>query len=81
MFWQGSRAVKPRTWSRDMIQQTEGRELLSVKEVASRLSVGPRTVWRWAAQGKLPRPLRLSKGCVRWWSTDVDRFLEALRRE
>jgi predicted DNA-binding transcriptional regulator AlpA len=54
------------------------RELLSVNEVASRLSVAPRTVWRWVAQGRLPRPLRLRPGCVRWWSSDVEHFLEAL---
>jgi prophage regulatory protein len=64
-----------------MIRKTERRELLSVKEVAVRLSIAPRTVWRWASQGRLPRPLRLSPGCVRWWSGDVDRFLDALERE
>jgi len=64
-----------------MVQQKERQELISVKEVASRLSVTPRTVWRWVAQGKLPRPLRLSPACVRWWNTDVERFLEALARE
>ena len=64
-----------------MAQQTERQELITVKEVAARLSVTARTVWRWVAQGKLPRPLRLSAGCVRWWSGDVERFLEALSRE
>jgi predicted DNA-binding transcriptional regulator AlpA len=37
-------------------------------------------VWRWVAEGKLPRPLRLSSKCVRWWSSDVERFLEGLPR-
>jgi prophage regulatory protein len=59
-------------------QQTR---LLSVKQVAARLSVTPRTVWRWVAKGALPRPLRLSEGCVRWFDRDVDEFLAGLTRE
>jgi prophage regulatory protein len=64
-----------------MAQPTDGQELLSAKEVASRLSVTSRTVWRWVAQGKLPRPLRLSRACSRWRSGDLEYFLEALARE
>jgi prophage regulatory protein len=63
-----------------MTQPKLGQTLLSAKQVAARLSVTPRTVWRWVAEGKLPRPLRLSTKCVRWWSSDVERFLEALPR-
>jgi predicted DNA-binding transcriptional regulator AlpA len=50
-------------------------ELMTVKQVAAVLTVTPRTVWRWVAQGALPRPLRLSAGCVRWWGEDVLNFL------
>jgi excisionase family DNA binding protein len=63
-----------------MAQPDEGQELLSAKEVASRLSVTSRTVWRWVSQGKLPQPLRLSRACVRWRSGDLEHFLEALAR-
>jgi excisionase family DNA binding protein len=34
--------------------------LLTVKDVAEILSVGVRTVWRWAASDKIPRPIRLA---------------------
>jgi predicted DNA-binding transcriptional regulator AlpA len=63
-----------------MTRPTERPKLISAKEVALRLSVTPRTVWRWVSLGKLPRPLRLSPGCARWWETDVDRFLQELPR-
>jgi predicted DNA-binding transcriptional regulator AlpA len=58
-----------------------GRQLLSAKQVATRLSVTPRTVWRWVAEKRLPEPVRLSRKCVRWWNTDVEYFLQELSRE
>jgi prophage regulatory protein len=53
-----------------------GSDLLTVNDVARRLKVGTRTVWRWLALGHLPRPLRFSAVCVRWRLADIDRFIE-----
>ncbi|HSH84969.1 MAG TPA: helix-turn-helix domain-containing protein [Guyparkeria sp.] len=39
---------------------------LSDKQVAERYAVSRPTVWRWTAEGKLPKPIRLSPGCTRW---------------
>jgi prophage regulatory protein len=55
--------------------------MLTVNDVARRLKVGVRTVWRWLALGRLPRPLRFSAVCVRWRAVDVERFLEELARQ
>jgi excisionase family DNA binding protein len=55
-------------------------ELLSVREVAQRLGLGTRTVWRWSATGQLPTPVRLgrSRRIVRWKAEEIDRYLEQL---
>jgi prophage regulatory protein len=54
--------------------------LLSVKEVAECLSLSPRSVWRYVAQGKLPRPLCLGPRLLRWRASDVQRFLDTLQQ-
>lgn len=52
-------------------------ELLTVRDVARRLRVAPRTVWRWSKTGELPPPLRLgpTRRTVRWKAVDIDDFL------
>jgi excisionase family DNA binding protein len=50
---------------------------MTVTEVAGRLKVATRTVWRWAASGLLPAPLRLSKRVKRWRVEDIERFVES----
>lgn len=55
--------------------------LLKIEQVAQRLAVARRTIWRWLAQGKLPPPLRLSKTCVRWRSEDIEAHLTRLVQE
>ena len=48
--------------------------LIDVNEVARRLSVSPRAVWKWVAAGRLPAPVRLGRS-VRWRETDISRFI------
>jgi excisionase family DNA binding protein len=55
-----------------------GIELLSSRQVANRLSVSVRTVWRLVAAGRLAEPLRYNRKLVRWRSDDVDRFIQSL---
>lgn len=52
--------------------------LLDVRQVAAMLRVSTRTVWRMAATGVLPPPIRLSPRLVRWRSDDIDRVLTEL---
>ncbi len=40
--------------------------LLAARQAAALCSVSVSTWWRWDACGRIPRPLRLSPGCVRW---------------
>ena len=49
-------------------------ELLTVKEVASRLKISPRQVWKLRAAGKIPGPVNLSRS-VRWLASDIDEWI------
>jgi prophage regulatory protein len=39
---------------------------VSVDVVARLVDVTKPTAWRWARDGRLPKPLTLSPGCTRW---------------
>lgn len=52
-------------------------ELLDAAGVAAMLSVSPKTVRRFQQAGKLPAPIRLSRGIVRWRKRDLEQWLEA----
>ncbi len=41
-------------------------------ELAARFRVSRTTIWRWAAAGKLPRPVRLGGRTTRWAADEVD---------
>jgi excisionase family DNA binding protein len=55
------------------------KELLRAREVADRLGIHLRTVWRWTAEGELPAPFRLGH-TTRWRRRDIDAFLNARQR-
>ncbi len=54
------------------------KDLLTAQDVARRLSIGVRTLWRMVAQGKLPQPIRYTRKLVRWKATDIDRYIQSL---
>ena len=49
-------------------------ELLDARAIAKRLSVGVRSVWRWADAGRLPRPVTLGR-LKRWRASDIDAWV------
>ncbi len=53
-------------------------EYLSAKQLAARLSVSVRTIWRLTAAGRLPQPVRLGRRMARWREADVQRVLDQL---
>lgn len=53
-------------------------DLLTVREVARRLSISERTVWRWTALGLLPPPVHPHPRSTRWRAADIERYLEKL---
>jgi excisionase family DNA binding protein len=52
--------------------------LLTVHEVARKLKVSIRTIWRYEAAGKIPRAVRLSGNTVRWKARDIQDYLDGL---
>jgi len=53
-------------------------DLLTVRDVARRLSISERTVWRWTALGLLPPPVHPHSRSTRWRAADIERYLEEL---
>lgn len=41
-------------------------------KVAERYGISRITVWRWSANGQLPKPHKLSPGCTRWDVADLE---------
>lgn len=51
--------------------------LIDATALAGLLSVSEATLYRMLAAGKIPAPLRLSRGCVRWNRETIERWLAA----
>ncbi len=50
-------------------------ELLNVKDVAARLRISQRQVWKLYSSGRIPAPVRISRS-VRWREDLIDRWVE-----
>jgi predicted DNA-binding transcriptional regulator AlpA len=59
-----------------MIEKNQiGRQTwFTAKQVASRFSVSPGTVWRWVSEEKFPKPVMLSRRTPRWSETALIKF-------
>ena len=55
-----------------------GKDLLAAQDVARRLSIGVRTLWRLVAQKQVPRPIRYTRKLVRWKTSDIDQYVQSL---
>lgn len=53
-------------------------ELLTSQQVANRLAVSVRTLWRLVAAGKIPQPVRYNRKLVRWKAAELSRYIESL---
>ncbi len=49
--------------------------LLDAKQLAALLSIATKTIRRWDSAGRLPRPVRLSSGCVRWSRSTIESWI------
>lgn len=50
--------------------------LITAQQLAKRLSISVRSVWRRDAAGELPAPVRIG-GAVRWRSEEVNQWIKA----
>ena len=60
--------------------RTRGAVLLDVRQVAELYGLHVRTVWRMAASGELPQPIRISERVVRWRLVDIERHIQQASR-
>ena len=51
-------------------------DLLNVTDVANRLRLSTRQVWKLADSGHMPKPVRIGRS-VRWRASDIDAWVEA----
>ncbi len=51
--------------------------LLTIKDVAREFKVSTQTIRRWSDSGKIPAPLRVFGGSIRWRALDIERWLES----
>lgn len=57
------------------------KDLLTAREVAQRLGISVRTIWRWTALGQIPAPVRPggpTGRVVRWKTQDIERYVNSL---
>jgi len=50
-------------------------DFLTSQQIADKLGVSPRTVWRMVEKGSLPQPIRYNRKLVRWRISDVEKYL------
>lgn len=59
-----------------MINESEATmpEYFTDVELARRFSVSRICIWRWAGQGRFPKPVKLAPNCTRWRRQDVEAY-------
>lgn len=66
-----ARKPKKKAISPISVEGAQNERYLRDTAVAQRYGVSRQTVWRWAAQGALPEPIKLSEGVTRWRVSDL----------
>ena len=56
-------------------------DLMTSQQVANRLAISIRTLWRLVRAGKVPQPVRYNRKLVRWKAVDLTRYIETLSCE
>jgi excisionase family DNA binding protein len=52
--------------------------LLTPEEVAERLKISLRKLWKLLSEGQLPTPVKIGKRGTRWRESDLVRFITGL---
>ena len=54
--------------------------LLADREVAALLDCGRSTVWRWSAEGTIPKPMKIG-GMSRWRQSEIEAVIQRAAAE
>lgn len=55
--------------------------LLTSQQVANRLAISIRTLWRLVKSGAMPAPIRFNRKLVRWKADEIAEAVEAFRNQ
>jgi len=47
---------------------------VSDKTLAARYEVSRATIWRWAREDKLPKPVKITNNCTRWEILSIEKW-------
>lgn len=62
------------------LSQSCSDHLLSLKDVANRLNISIRSVWRLIARGELSKPVKMGKQMLRFIPSEIEAYIERLKR-
>jgi len=62
------------------LSQSCSDHLLSLKDVANRLNISMRSVWRLVARGELSKPVKMGKQISRFVPSELEAYLEKLKQ-
>lgn len=54
---------------------------MTVNQVAEKLCMSVRTVWRMVEIGKFPQPIRYNRKLVRWKVEDIEKYIKELSND
>ena len=54
--------------------------LLSMRQVADRLNISIRSVWRLIARGELSKPVKMGKQILRFIPSEIEAYIERLKQ-
>jgi prophage regulatory protein len=55
--------------------------LLRARDVATKVSLSRQHIYKLVAQGKFPKPIKLSANAVRWLEKDIDKWIREKARQ
>jgi len=50
-------------------------QLLSAKALAKILATSVRSIWRYRSSGRLPKPVQVGQGAIRWRQSDIEKWI------
>ena len=53
-----------------------GTQLITLKAVTAKVSLGRSTLYRLVASGQFPKPVRVGSKAIRWVAAEVDDWIE-----
>ena len=65
----------------EMVKDGTNQKWISDRTIAERYEIARSTVWAWARQGKLPKPVKLSENVTRWNDSEVQIHMHLLEEK